>query len=419
MDAITKPAPTTNNPLIFIGKELGPPLATPSSATNPMSIRFNISSSDFIENFQEQKPLLMKAAATTEIFSWRDANEIFERSDVASKDFKLAYDGIRPKEEYVESYLDVGTLRYRLIKSAVYDFLRRGATLIAAKINNEPKVHAFSKRIADYTGRRVVTSAYAAFGTKDSYRSHWDTRDVFAIQLLGRKRWILHKPSLELPLYTQQSRDYGHLYPCPSEPYLDVVLEAGDILYVPRGWWHNPLPIGEGSFHLAVGTFPAFAIDYLAWALDQMPDFLPARTSLRDWEYDEGTIADIAKHIGVLLSDRENYGRFMDAFVGETRVESPLAIEMFGNAAAGSIDENVGLRLATDLPHWLPEGYVLANGAKLNLSEQSQRLIHCIVAAPGITLADLATRLPELDLLKLRQLVTELCRRDVLELVRQ
>jgi ribosomal protein L16 Arg81 hydroxylase len=381
-----------------------------------MSIRFSVSSSDFIENIQEKKPLLMKGAASTGHFSWRDANEIFERSDVASKDFKLAYEGIRPKEEYVESYLDVGTVRYRLIKSVVYDFLRKGATLIAAKICNESKVHAFSKLIADFTGRRVITSAYAAFGTKESYRSHWDTRDVFAVQLLGRKRWILHKPTLELPLYTQQSRDYEHLYPCPSEPYMDVILEEGDILYVPRGWWHSPVPIGEGSFHLAVGTFPAFAVDYLGWVLDQMPDFLPARTSLRGWEHDEATIADISRHVTDFMSDRKNYNRFVDAFVGATRVESPLAIEMFGDTDAVAIDENIGLRLASDFTHWRPEGYVLANGTKLNLSEQSQRLVQCIVEKPGIRLADLSAHLPEFDALKLRQLVTELCRQDILEL---
>lgn len=382
-----------------------------------MSIQFSISSQDFIENVQEKWPLLMKSAAFTENFSWRDVNEIFTRSDVASKDFKLAYDGIRPKDEYVESYLDVGTLRHRLIKSAVYDFLRRGATLIAAKINNEPKVHAFSKRVADYTGRRVVSSAYAAFGTKDSYRSHWDTRDVFAIQVLGRKRWILHRPTLELPLYTQQSRDYEHLYPCPRESYLDVILEAGDVLYVPRGWWHNPQPLGEGSFHLALGTFPAYAIDYLGWALNQMPDFLPARKSLSGWEHDEAAITAISEHVGDLLRDRESYSRFMDAFVGATRVESTLAIEMFGDSAADHIGDEVALRLATDMPQWLPDGYVLANGTKLNLSGQSLQIVHLIVANPGITVADLATRLSESDSLELRQLLTELCRQDVLELV--
>lgn len=361
----------------------------------------------------------MKAVASTTVFSWRDVNEIFERSDIASKDFKLSYDGIRPKEEYVESYLDVGTLRYRLIKSAVYDYLRRGATLIANKISNEPKVHLFSKRIADYTGRRVVSSAYAAFGTKDSFRCHWDTRDVFAIQLIGRKRWIVYEPTFKLPLYSQQSRDYEHLYPCPTDAYLDVVMEAGDVLYVPRGWWHNPLPLGEGSFHLAIGTFPAYAVDYVSWALNQMPEFLPARMSLRDWEHDESIMADIARHVSAFLSDRENYSRFMDAFVGATRVESPLAIEMFGDSAAGCIDENIGLRLATDLSHDGPtRDYVLANGIKLNLCEQSQRLIHCIATTPGITLAGLEVRLFDLDARKLCRLVTELCRQDVLELIR-
>ncbi|HZS80703.1 MAG TPA: cupin, partial [Herbaspirillum sp.] len=123
-------------------------------AAHSMSIRFSVSSSCFVEQYQEQKPLLMKGAASTDDFSWRDANEIFERSDITSEDFKLSYDGIRLKNEYVESYLDVGALRHRLIKPAVYDFLRKGATLIANKISNEPKVHAFSKRVADYTGRR-------------------------------------------------------------------------------------------------------------------------------------------------------------------------------------------------------------------------------------------------------------------------
>jgi ribosomal protein L16 Arg81 hydroxylase len=338
---------------------------------------------------------------------------------VASKDFKLSYDGIRPKSEYVESYLDVGTLRHRLIKPVVYEFLRKGATLIANKISNEAKVQAFSKRIADYTGHRVVNSAYVAFGTKDSYRCHWDTRDVFAIQLIGRKRWILYEPSLELPLYTQQSRDYEHLYPCPAAPYLDVTLEPGDVLYVPRGWWHNPLPLGEASFHLALGTFPAYAIDYLGWMVSQMPDFLPARRSLHNWKQDQRTLTDIAEYLEAFLKDQGNYMRFLDVFVGATRVESPLSLEMFGNTSASHIDDQTGLRLTTDLPpHGLPQRYVLANGTRLNLSEQSQRLIHCIATSPGVTMSDLMLRLPDLDTHKLRELVTELCRQDILELVR-
>ncbi|WP_432653581.1 JmjC domain-containing protein [Pseudomonas aeruginosa] len=34
----------------------------------------------------------------------------------------------------------------------------------------------------------MVSSAYLAFGKKSSFRCHWDTRDVFAIQLIGGGR---------------------------------------------------------------------------------------------------------------------------------------------------------------------------------------------------------------------------------------
>ncbi|HLX01086.1 MAG TPA: hypothetical protein VKS80_03095 [Trinickia sp.] len=140
---------------------------------------------------------------------------------------------------------------------------------------------------------------------------------------------------------------------------------------------------------LSISELELVAVDYLGWALNQMPNFLPARKSLSDWEHDEGTIADIARHVGSLLNDRENYIRFMDAFVGETRVESSLAIEMFGNATARSIDEHVGLRLARDASHpRLPGRYVLANGTKLNLSEQSQRSFTAsrrLLGSPSLT----------------------------------
>ncbi len=384
-----------------------------------MNIRFSVPSGDFIEHIQERKPLLMKSAAFTAGFSWCDVNEIIARSDPASEDFKLTYDGVRPKAEYVESYLDVGMLRHRLIKPVVYDYLRKGGTLIANKISNEAKVHAFSKCVADYTHRRVVSSLYVAFGTKSSHRCHWDTRDVFAVQLIGRKRWTLYEPSLEAPLYTQQSKDYEHLYPCPPDSKMDVVLEAGDVLYVPRGWWHNPLPLGEASVHLALGTFPAYAVDYLGWTLSKMSAFLPARKALLDWRQDEDTVSMLARRIAESLRDRENYDRFMDSFIGAARVESPLAIEIFADASIDGVGEHVGLRIASDAsPFRRSLDCIIANGTKVNLDEQGRRIIQSIASTPGITSADLVEQHPDLDADKLRCVITELCRQDVLELIR-
>ncbi|MEO9333898.1 JmjC domain-containing protein [Ectopseudomonas guguanensis] len=383
-----------------------------------MSIKFNISRENFRLTYEEKKPVLLKDAVKLDDFSWRDANEIFERANVASGDFKLSFEGIRPKHEYVERYLDIGTLRHRLIKPVVYDYLRKGATLIANKIANEPRVDALARQIAEFTGRQTVTSAYAAFGERDSFRAHWDTRDVFAIQLIGRKRWIVYEPSMELPLYMQQSKDFEQQHPCPEKPYMDFILEAGDIFYLPRGWWHNPLPIGEETFHLAVGTFPAYAIDYAQWALQQLPEFVSARKSLHDWEQDRQTVASLGQHLDAFLNDPDNYRRFMDEFMGATRVESPLAIDLFGNPAGGRLADDVPLRLSANRPHGLADGYVIANGTKLNLDVTGARLIACIAASPGIRLGEVLGRLSDLDSGKLRSLIQQLCHQDVLELAR-
>ncbi|WP_095078423.1 JmjC domain-containing protein [Pseudomonas sp. Irchel s3h17] len=381
-----------------------------------MNIAFNISFCDFIEQYQEKKPLLLKGAVSKNQFSWQDVNEIFDSCDVASDDFKLSLDGIRPKHEYVESYLDIGTLRHRLIKPVVYEHLKNGATLIANKIKNISQVSQFSKQIAAFTGRQVVSSAYVAFGNRDSFRCHWDTRDVFAIQLIGRKRWIVYEPSMESPLYTQQSKDYEHQHPCPSKPYMDIVLEAGDVFYIPRGWWHNPLPLGEATFHLAMGTFPAYTVDYLNWLLKHIENFTDARRSLSQWQQDRETLASVGQHFDELINDPDNYRCFLDEFIGATRVESQLALEHFGNPDAGVLPDHFGIRLCAASRHGLIDGYIIANGIRLNLDELSKQLIGCIADSPGVNLELLITQFSEVPASKLRGLITDLCRQDVLEL---
>lgn len=381
-----------------------------------MNIIMPLSAAEFAEHYQEKKPLLMRNVVDAQAFTWRDANEIFERSDAASENLKLSLGGIRPKHEYVEQFVDIGTVRHRLIRPVVYECLREGATLIANKIRNEPKVNGFAKQISDFTGRQVVSSAYAAFGSKDSFRCHWDTRDVFAVQLIGRKRWVLYPPSLQSPWFTQQSRDYAQAYPCPSEPTLDIILHAGDVLYVPRGWWHNPLPLGEETFHLALGTFPAYTMDYLNWAMSQMPADLGARQSLHSWQADKSSLASMGQRFSTFINDSENYQRFMDAFSGSIRSESVLAIELLGNSATHRLDRTTCLRLSSIGTQCLEQRYLIANGAKINLDASGERLVRIIAEQPGIAVAVLLERCADLDADALNALLLELCRQDVLQL---
>jgi ribosomal protein L16 Arg81 hydroxylase len=383
-----------------------------------MKIDFQQTPSHFISQHQEKKPLLIKSAFSPERFTWQEANGIFERSAVESKDFKLSWNGIRPKQEYVESYLDVGTVRHRLIKPVVYDYLKQGATLITNKIVREPMVDMLARQVACFTGRQTVSSLYAAFGEMDSFRAHWDTRDVFAIQLIGRKRWIVYEPSFDSPLHMQQSKDVESDYPCPEEPYMDFILEAGDIFYLPRGWWHNPLPLGEETLHLAVGTFPAFAMDFVTWVIKQAPAFRDARMSLNAWADDQPVLSSLATSIGDLLKDKGNYQRFMDEYIGALRVDTPLAIDRFGSPSADMLADSALIRLGSSGLHGIADNYIVANGARLSLDVTGVRLINLIAESAPMTVSKIKASMHEVDADKLHQLVQDLCRQDVLELMR-
>lgn len=382
-----------------------------------MSIAFNISPGDFAEQYQEKKPLLIKSAVAKTYFPWQEANEVYNNCDVASEDLKLFLNGLIPKHEYTEKYLEIGTLRHRLVKPAVYEHLKNGATLIANKIKHSGKVEQLSRQVAVFTGRQVVSSAYVALGEKESSPCHWDTRDVFAIQLIGRKRWIIYEPSMESPIFTQQSKDYKDQHPCPSDPYMDIILEAGDILYIPRGWWHNPLPLGEPTFHLSVGTFPALTIDYLSWLFTHIENYADSRKSLNSWRQDSITLASVGNHINELINNPENYRRFIDEFTGATRIDSPLALEFFGNPSASALPEHLGVRICAICYPGLDSGYIIANGTRLNLDLKSLKIVQHIAESPGSSIIKLRDKLPEIPYSELNTKITQLCQQDILEIL--
>ena len=49
-----------------------------------------------------------------------------------------------------------------------------------------------------------------------------------------------------------------------------LLLEAGDLLYIPRGWWHVAMPLDEPTLHLTVGVNNLTGADFLRWFADRL-----------------------------------------------------------------------------------------------------------------------------------------------------
>jgi ribosomal protein L16 Arg81 hydroxylase len=50
----------------------------------------------------------------------------------------------------------------------------------------------------------------------------------------------------------------------------DGILENGEMIYMPRGWWHVAYPLDEPSLHLTVTIVPAHGSQLLKWFVEQL-----------------------------------------------------------------------------------------------------------------------------------------------------
>jgi len=381
-----------------------------------IGLNLRISAETFASEYYCKQPLLVRGALTGN-FHWTDANKIVERANPMSQDFKVSLEGVLAKERYIEAYYDVGQLRYRLRRAEFYELLRTGATVIVNRVKGDDKVEALARQLGRFFGHAIVPSIYVAFGDRDSFRAHWDTRDIVAVQLVGKKRWLVYEPSLRWPTFKQQSRDYEQQYPRPETPALEFVLEPGDAIYLPRGWWHNPLPVGEATCHLSFGVFPPNMMEYLEWTVEQARHFERARLSLLGWDSSELAVREVAEYIKRQIQDPNNFERFEQAFLSSSRLESPLSMQNLGNSAVQHLCGSQRVRISSNSLKDIGRGFVVANGTKVILDNVGAELLGFLNGHSSVRMCDLLQHFSGLDGLRLNRLIIELCKQDVLEIL--
>lgn len=382
-----------------------------------MHINFSMEYKEFNENYLYKKPFIFKNALDVSSISWKEINELYQRADPTDWQFKFRKGEIIPKEAYVESFNDVGRIRHRFNKTAVYQYLQDGATMVYNRIDNEPFVDTIAKQVAQFAQAQTVVSGYLAFGSSSSYRNHWDTRDVFAVQLIGKKHWKISAPNFDMPLYMQQAKDMPHITPSKTVD-MEVILEAGDILYIPRGWWHNPMPMNCETFHLAIGTFPPNGYNYMEWLMKKIPDIQSIRQNFIGWEHDQKNLDDSAQAVTEMMNNPKNYQAFMQDFLGNQRTNTAFNMDLFGNAHNQTLPEHCFLRLNSNDCSTLPQGFLIVNGIKLNVDESSMKFLTILVDKYMISLAEILLFFSVDEEENIKKLVWRLGELDIIEIIR-
>ena len=148
-------------------------------------------------------------------------------------------------------------VRDQVDDTALLRLFADGHTIVLQGLHRtHPPVLALAQELAADLGHPVQANAYVTPAANRGFAAHYDVHDVFVLQTEGTKRWSLHAPVHEHPLRDQplQDRRSQVEQAAATEPYLDVTLEPGDVLYVPRGWLHSATALGGVSVHLTIGV---------------------------------------------------------------------------------------------------------------------------------------------------------------------
>ncbi len=256
-------------------------------------VDFGMTPQAFHDTLLEKKFYLRKAAQPERPFDWSDIDALLHQNEPVEPFFRLFVDGPVPAETYTREVMESGLRRRRLIPDRFTRLMAGGATLVINRMEMfSIEARRLCAEVERFAGYQTTANGYITFGGQGTFGKHWDVHDVFVFQLIGRKHWKVFPPTFPYPLSNHTSTQLGQQP--PSTPALDCELETGDLLYIPRGWWHQVTPLDQPSFHLSVGLFVPTVFDYAMWVMSRA---LPQNPAARQGLLGRESLGDLAAAI--------------------------------------------------------------------------------------------------------------------------
>lgn len=252
---------------------------------------------EFAGRHWERAPLLVRRGDPgyyAGLFSTADFDAILRSGEVQ---FGTHLDVTSYAEGVRETHNPVG----RALPAVVWDFYQNGCSL---RLLNP---QAFSATVwhllsilQEYFGSMAGANTYLTPPGTQGFAPHYDDIEAFVLQLEGKKHWRVYSPRTDtevLPQFSSANLTQAEL----GKPVLEVVLEAGDLLYFPRGFIHQGdcLPDAH-SLHITVSSYQRNS-----WG-DLLEKLLPAALQMaleEDVEYRQGLPIGYLGYMGVANSD--------------------------------------------------------------------------------------------------------------------
>jgi len=240
-----------------------------------------IDGEEFLRSTYRREPLYIPGEKDklASLFSWEDLNGILAASSIWSPTtLELAKDGERIE---ASAYCYEGITRDNergLMPDfgRVHHHLLQGATMALNQIARlTPGLRAVAESLEMVTSAQASAVAFCSFNQSAGYFSHFDTTNVFACHVEGRKLWRIysgrHPNACGHAHGYQMSQPPEQLAKARGDVVMEVEMTPGDVLYIPHGQYHDAVATSEVSLHITYGVRHMAVQDFLHQLLPDLP----------------------------------------------------------------------------------------------------------------------------------------------------
>jgi ribosomal protein L16 Arg81 hydroxylase len=383
---------------------------------------------EFVSRYWTREAVLFRTAERDfrRFCGWDAVNAVLNAGDFTFPGIKVSRrDSPVPPELFTTS---IGG-RQIVDSRAVVSLFRDGASFgITGADSHWPPLRQIVDCFHEAFLESVHTNVYCSPANTQGFQCHYDLHEVFVLQVEGTKHWRVFQPLTESPIegWTRELAEEV----LQTEPYIDVVLQQGDVLYVPRGHWHYAAAEDSLSLHVTVGITCRKGLDFLDWLSSELSNdqvwrrnapLLGAATIGQRPSVAERTgtwATELRESVVQKLSDPTLFDRFLRDTI---RAIQPLhTIDLLAQGLPESVSlDHVVFERPAGRPYVVEQQgptdvVVSVAGSDIQLEGINAAVVSRIFESRSFTLADVRTWDPAVNAEEVSDLLTELVRSGLL-----
>lgn len=231
----------------------------------------------FFAEFHDRKPLHVRGnpAKFAPVLSWRQINRLLDMTHIWSgHSLQVVMDGVPvPPEQYCSRATGRDNAPVLQPEAGrVRDWVQRGASVVMNDVDSlTPGLAAVSAALEGAGLGKAQGNVYISWQSHKAFPAHFDTHEVWAVQVEGEKTWNLWEGRADWPIAHPVFRNQPQPHHEQAKGRLRerVLLKPGDLLYLPRGWYHDALAEAPASVHVAYGVHAPLGMDLLNILLER------------------------------------------------------------------------------------------------------------------------------------------------------